>query len=132
MAQKEIYIDGIRVGRGTSVKGAKEVSRSETNTFDGVVQYGLDKVPYSVEIGKIQADTKDEYIALDNAIDEMSYIKKTITVVENLTDSNCESWTITRHYLRCLVDSKDYELSAEDLTSESLKFMAEDMTKVVD
>ena len=44
MAAKTILIDGVLVGRGTSIKIDKNLNVSEENTFDGPVLNGESKV----------------------------------------------------------------------------------------
>ena len=128
MADKEIYIDGIRVGHGTSVKGSEETSRSTTITFDGPIQAGLDNIPFSLEIGKLSCTTLEEYIQLDSLLTSMRNTKKTITIKEIIRNEN-SPFVVYTHYFNCLLDGRDYEMSAEDLTAETLKFAAENMKR---
>jgi len=125
--KKEIYIAGRRIGLGTGVKGSPEVKRSTTQTFDGAKSSGVGNIPHSLEISKLQTDDFEEYMSLIQLMDTMLTEKKTITIAETIVNENGEQFTIYRHYLGCLVDGNEYEMNAEDMTAETLKFMAESM-----
>lgn len=127
MADKEIYIGGLRVGLGTGVKGNPEISNNSTITFDGAKNTGAKDVPHSLEISKLVSDSLDEHIALRKLMISMRSEPQTVSVKETIYGRDGGVYTITRHYFRCIVDGDDYEMSAEDLTSETLKFKAEDM-----
>lgn len=127
-AQKEIYIAGRRIGLGTGVKGSAEISRSTTQTFDGPKNSGLDKVPHTLEISKLVCDTLDDYIELDALMMRMRNEPETITISEIIVSPEGERFTVLKHYINCLVDGDEYEMSAEDITALTLKFASEDMT----
>ena len=82
MAAKTILIDGVLVGRGTSIKIDKNLNVSEENTFDGPVLNGESKVSYSIEIGKLIAPDLESYLELRAVLNEMETIKKPITIQE--------------------------------------------------
>lgn len=126
--QKEIYIAGRRIGLGTGVKGSAEISRSTTQTFDGPKNSGLDKVPHTLEISKLVCDTLDDYIELDALIIRMRNEPETITISETIVSPEGERFTVLKHYINCLVDGDEYEMTAEDITALTLKFASEDMT----
>lgn len=126
--QKEIYIAGRRIGLGTGVKGSAEISRSTTQTFDGPKNSGLDKVPHTLEISKLVCDTLDDYIELDALMMRMRNEPATITISETIVSPEGERFTVLKHYINCLVDGDEYEMSAEDITALTLKFASEDMT----
>lgn len=127
MADKEIYIGGLRVGLGTGVKGSPEINNKSTLTFDGPKNVGTANVPHSLEISKLVSDSLDDHIALRKKMISMRSEPETISVKETIYGRDGGSFIITRHYFRCIVDGDDYEMSAEDLTSETLKFKAEGM-----
>lgn len=126
--QKEIYIAGRRIGLGTGVKGSAEISRSATQTFDGPKNSGLDKVPHTLEISKLVCDTLDDYIELDALMIRMRNEPETITISETIVGPEGERFTVLKHYINCLVDGDEYEMTAEDITALTLKFASEDMT----
>ena len=43
MSNKEVYINGVKVLYGTSIKASPETSLATTTTFDGPVNSGTDK-----------------------------------------------------------------------------------------
>lgn len=126
--QKEIYIAGRRIGLGTGVKGSAEISRSTTQTFDGPKNSGVDKVPHNLEISKLVCDTLDDYIELDTLMIRMRNEPETITISETIVSPEGERFTVLKHYINCLVDGDEYEMTVEDITALTLKFASEDMT----
>ena len=56
MADKMIIIDGKTVMYGTSIKASPETNVSTTQTFDGAITQGMDKVAWSVELSKVRYD----------------------------------------------------------------------------
>ena len=127
MADKIIIIDGVTVGRGNSVKIEDNTSLSTEDTFDGPVVSGMAKTSYSVEIQKLIAPNVESYLELRNILNDMKVNKKEITIKETVRRNDGTTYTITQIFLRCLVDSYSKELSVDSLTTESMKFTAEDL-----
>lgn len=127
MADKTIIIDGITVGRGKSVKIDDNTNISTEDTFDGPVLSGLAKTSYSVEISKLIAPDVESYLELRNIIKDMKVNKKEVTIKETVRDNNGSTYTIKQIFLRCLVDSYSKELNVDSLTTETIKFTAEDV-----
>ena len=127
MADKIIIIDGVTVGRGNSVKIEDNTSLSTEDTFDGPVVSGMAKTSYSVEIQKLIAPNVESYLELRNILKDMKVNKKEITIKETVRGNDGTIYTITQIFLRCLVDSYSKELSVGSLTTESMKFTAEDL-----
>ena len=57
----------------------------------------------------------------------MKVNKKEITIKETVRGNDGTTYTIKQIFLRCLVDSYSKELSVDSLTTESIKFTAEDV-----
>ena len=127
MADKISIIDGVTVGRGTSVKIEDNTSLSTEDTFDGPVVSGMAKTSYSVEIQKLIAPNVESYLELRNILKDMKVNKKEITVKETVRANDGTTYTITQIFLRCLIDSYSKELSVDSLTTETIKFTAEDL-----
>lgn len=127
MADKIIIIDGVTVGRGTSVKIEDNTSLSTEDTFDGPVVSGMAKTSYSVEIEKLIAPNVESYLELRNILKDMKANKKEITVKETVRANDGTTYTITQIFLRCLIDSYSKDLSVDSLTTETIKFTAEDL-----
>ena len=127
MADKTIIIDGITVGRGTSVKIEDNTSLNTEDTFDGPVVSGMAKTSYSVEISKLIAPDVESYLQLRNTLNSMKVNKKEITIKETVRGNDGTTYTIKQIFLRCLVDSYSKELHVDSLTTESIKFTAEDV-----
>lgn len=127
MADKIIIIDGVTVGRGTSVKIEDNTSLSTEDTFDGPIVSGMAKTSYSVEIEKLIAPNVESYLELRNILKDMKANKKEITVKETVRGNDGTTYTITQIFLRCLIDSYSKDLSVDSLTTETIKFTAEDL-----
>ena len=83
--------------------------------------------PYSVEISKLIAPNVESYLELRNILKDMKVNKKEITVKETVRGNDGTTYTITQIFLRCLIDSYSKELSVDSLTTETIKFTAEDL-----
>lgn len=126
---KEIYVANRFIGDGTGIKGSPQITRSTTITFTGARGNGLKDVPHTLEIGKIQSNSMEDLMALRKLMISMREESQPITIAEHIIQQNGERFTFYRHYHACLVDGDDYEINAEDLTAETLKFAAEGMTE---
>lgn len=127
MADKLVIIDGVTVGRGTSVKIEDNVNLSTEDTFDGPVTSGVGKTSYSVEISKLIAPNVESYLEFRNIVNDMKVNKKEVTIKERVRGNDGTTYTITQIFLRCLVDSYSKELNVDSLTTETVKFTAEDL-----
>ena len=125
-AAKSVLINGVLMGRGTSIKIDKNLNVSEENTFDGPVLSGESKVSYSIEIGKLIAPDLESYLELRSVLNEMETIKKPITIQEVVKDKSGNTYTVKQLFLNCLVNSYGQEISVDTLTTETIKFSAED------
>lgn len=123
---KIIIIDEMTVGRGTSVKIEDNTNLSTEDTFDGPVSNGMEKTSYSVEIGKLIAANVEDYMQLRHILKDMKVNKKSVTIKERVRTDN-GTYTIKQDFKNCLVDSYSKELSVDSLTTETIKFTAEDM-----
>ena len=122
-SDKKILIDGITVAYATSVKASPETNSSSTNTFDGAITQGMDKVAWNVELEKVRYDSQMKHRELSQLLDEMLSTPKMVTVIEKVHTPE-ESYIIKDNFFGCLLDGNDYEIKADDLTTESIKFKA--------
>ena len=127
MADKIIIVDGVTVGRGKSIKIDDNTNLSTEDTFDGPVSNGMAKTSYSVEINKLIAPNVESYLEFRNIIKDMKVNKKEVTIKERVKGNDGTTYTITQIFLRCLVDSYSKELNVDSLTTETVKFTAEDL-----
>lgn len=123
MADKEIIIGGKTVMYATSVKASPETNSSSTNTFDGAITQGMDKVAWNVELEKVRFEGLSKHKELSELLDSMLNKSQMVTVRETV-HSREEDYVIKDNFFDCLLDGNDYELKADDLTSESIKFKA--------
>ena len=121
MSDKEIIIAGKRVGWGTKAKAAPETNVSSTNTFDGAITQGLDKIGWSLEIEKLRFDDSVSYKEFSASMEEMLSIPKMVTIRETI-HTDRETYTIVDNFNSCILEGWDYEIKPDDNTAESLKF----------
>lgn len=121
MADKEIIIGGKTIGWATSVKASPESNTSSTATFDGAITQGSDKIAWNIELEKIRYDNQQTHKEISELLDSM-WNKQQLLTVRETVHSKDETYTIKDNYFECLLDGNDYEIKADDLTTESIKF----------
>lgn len=127
---KRVIINGKTMMNGTSVKGSRETSTNATPTFDGVITQGTRNVSHTLELERVSYEGRVSYMELSDTIDKMIDIPAMVTVEEDIYPSGDEKpFTIIREYHDCVVDGDEYEISPEEHTVESLKFLAARMDK---
>ena len=127
---KRVIINGKTMMNGTSVKGSRETSTNATPTFDGVITQGTRNVSHTLELERVSYEGMVSYMELSDTIDKMIDIPAMVTVEEDIYPSGDEQpFTIIREYHDCVVDGDEYEISPEEHTVESLKFIAARMDK---
>ena len=120
---KKVIIDSHTVAYATSVKANPETNVSTTQTFDGAITQGMDKVAWSIELSKVRFESSTKHKELNQILDEMLANPKRITIIETV-HSKDETYTIRDDYDGCILESNDYEIKPDDNTSETLKFKA--------
>ena len=123
MADKEVIIGGKTVMYATSVKASPETNSSTTNTFDGAITQGMDKVAWSIELSKVRFEDLTTHKELSQLLESMLSKSQMVTIRETV-HSKTEDYVVKDNFFGCLLDGNDYELKADDLTSESIKFKA--------
>ncbi len=123
MPSKEIIIDGKKLMYGTSGKASPETNTSSTSTFDGVVNEGLDEVPWNLEFSKLRYEGLTSHRELSETLDRMISIPAMVTIRETVRTPE-EEYTIVDNYYNCLVNGNDYELKPEEKTVENIKLKA--------
>ena len=123
MANKEIIIDGKKMMYGTSGKASPETNTSSTSTFDGVINEGLDEVPWSLEFSKLRYESLATHKEMSETLDRMISIPAMVTIRETIHTPE-EVYTVVDNFFKCLVDGNDYEVKHEEKTVENLKFKA--------
>jgi len=126
---KRIIINGKTVMYGTSVKGSRETSTNSTPTFDGVITQGTRQTAHTVEMERLSYEGLSTYMEISNIIDSMIDIPGMVTVEEDIYPPGEKPFTIIREYSGCVVDGDEYEISAEEYTVDSFKFLAASMKK---
>lgn len=123
MPDKEIWINGVRVLHGTSIKVSKNTSTNTTTTFDEVIGQGTQNISYSIECGRVSYENETDYITIRETIESMHETPGDITIRETHRPPAPEkAFTVVENYHGCLVDGGDYEIKPDELTVENLKF----------
>ena len=125
---KRVIINGKTMMNGTSVKGSRETSTNATPTFDGVITQGTRNVSHTLELERVTYEGMTTYLELSNVIEKMIDIPAMVTVEEDIYPTGNEQ-PFMREYHDCVVDGDEYEISPEEHTVESLKFLAASMDK---
>lgn len=128
MADKEIIINSLPVVHGTGVKESIEkTGASSTVCFDETVTQGAASISYKLTIDRIVFETREQYENLRDTFKDMLSVPGTITTRETIRYRVDEPFTIVKNYTGCILDGKDYEMKAEDMTAQSLSFICSDM-----
>ena len=123
MADKKVIIDGVTVAYATGVKANPETKTATTDTFDGAITQGMDKVAWSIELSKVRFEDSASHKELSQLLDSMMANPKMVTVIETVHSTN-ENYTIVDNYFGCILEGNDYEIKPDDNTSETIKFKA--------
>ena len=131
MADKTIIINGVTFGRGTGVKIDENAEVSTEKTFDGPVNFGIDKTEYTVSVDKLIAPDVETYLAMHNVLKDMRTNKGEVTIKEIVREKGGTSYTVKEIFLGCLVSKYSKEINVDSLTTESIEFTAEDLDEEV-
>ena len=131
MADKTIIINGVTFGRGTGVSIDENAEVSTEKTFDGPVNFGIDKTEYTVSVDKLIAPDVETYLAMRNVLKDMRTNKGEVTIKEIVREKGGTSYTVKEIFLWCLVSKYSKEINVDSLTTESIEFTAEDLDEEV-
>ena len=131
MADKTIIINGVTFGRGTGVSIDENAEVSTENTFDGPVNFGIEKTQYTVSVDKLIAPDVESYLAMRNVLKDMKINKGEVTIKEVVREKNGNTYTVKQIFLGCLVSKYSKDISVDSLTTESIEFTAEELDEDV-
>ena len=131
MADKTIIINGVTFGRGTGVKIDENAEVSTEKTFDGPVNFGIEKTEYTVSVDKLIAPDVETYLAMRNVLKDMRTNKGEVTIKEIVREKGGTSYTVKEIFLGCLVSKYSKEINVDSLTTESIEFTAEDLDEEI-
>ena len=131
MADKTIIINGVTFGRGTGVSIDENAEVSTEKTFDGPVNFGIDKTEYTVSVDKLIAPDVETYLAMRNVLKDMRTNKGEVTIKEVVREKGGTSYTVKEIFLGCLVSKYSKEIKVDSLTTESIEFTAEDLDEEI-
>ena len=103
MADKTIIINGVTFGRGTGVSIDENAEVSTEKTFDGPVNFGIDKTEYTVSVDKLIAPDVETYLAMRKVLKDMRTNKGEVTIKETVREKGGTSYTVKEIFLGCLV-----------------------------
>ena len=131
MADKTIIINGVTFGRGTGVSIDENAEVSTEKTFDGPVNFGIDKTEYTVSVDKLIAPDVETYLAMRKVLKDMRTNKGEVTIKETVREKGGTSYTVKEIFLGCLVSKYSKEIKVDSLTTESIEFTAEDLDEEI-
>ena len=132
MADRSIVIAGNRIVHGTGVKESIEKNQADTTaTFDGNLAFGSDSVSYKLTIDRIAYQSMAAYQTYSRILKQMLSQKREISTYEIVRFNNA-AYRIIKHYHGCILDGKDYEMKPEELSTQNLSFICEDMEEIVE
>ena len=131
MADKTIIINGVTFGRGTGVSIDENAEVSTEKTFDGPVNFGIDKTEYTVSVDKLIAPDVETYLAMRKVLKDMRTNKGEVTIKEVVREKGGTSYTVKEIFLGCLVSKYSKEIKVDSLTTESIEFTAEDLDEEI-
>lgn len=128
MADKEVYVNGKKLGFTTTAKASPETNTSTEDTFDGPVNMGSEKVPWSLEISALRYGGVSDYKTVYDTVYKMLSIKGDITFKETVRDDSGNEFTRYDYFNGCITDGLDFEMKPNESTVEELKFKADKHT----
>lgn len=131
MADKTIIINGVTFGRGTGVSIDENAEVSTEKTFDGPVNFGIEKTEYTVSVDKLIAPDVETYLAMRNVLKDMKTNKGEVTIKEIVREKGGTSYTVKEIFLGCLVSKYSKEINVDSLTTESIEFTAEELDEEI-
>ena len=90
---------------------------------DGVINEGLDEVPWSLEFSKLRYESLATHKEMSETLDRMISVPAMVTIRETVRTPD-EVYTVVDNYFNCLVNGNDYEIKPEDKTVENIKLKA--------
>ena len=120
MATKKIIINRETVMYGTNVKVSPKTSTSTTNTFDGPITQGLEKVAWGIDFGKVRYEKSTSHRRLSEILDRLMYEPGEVTIIDEVVTPT-ESYTIRDTFFGCILEGNDYEIKPDDNTVENIK-----------
>ena len=123
MADKEIYIDKVRVGYGTKATVKKELSTEETPTFDGKLIDSDPNPAVTISIETLRAGTVKQYTDLVSKLKYAETNPVTVQIVEKVTGK--EQMIVKDFAYNALLSSNEHTLEPAKRTAVGLEFKAQ-------
>lgn len=123
MADKEVYIDNVRVGYGTKAVVKKELSTEDTDTFDGKLIDSDPNPAVTVSIDTLRAGTVKEYTDLASKLKYAEQNPVTVQIVEKVTGK--EPMVVKDFAYNALLSSNEHTLEPAKRTAVGLEFKAQ-------
>lgn len=130
MADKEFLIKknedepGILVAHGTGIKESRKTNSKSTVCFDEVITDGTENTEYNIDLEKVSYEGMISTMELEALIDYAIVNPVYATVREVVKPKGEEPFVKIRNYSNVLVNGDDLDLKPEELTINSLKFIA--------
>ena len=136
MADKEVKLavgdKSINLKHGQGVKESVETSTSTTVCFDEVITEGAEKVSYKLDIDRIIFETKDDYVALRDILDEMQHTAGDVQTRETIKYKGEAPFTIVKTFGGAILDGNEYEMKPEEKTAHKISFVCSSKNETIE
>ena len=136
MADKEVKLavgdKSINLKHGQGVKESVETSTSTTVCFDEVITEGAEKVSYKLDIDRIIFETKEDYVALRDILEEMQHTAGDVQTRETIKYKGEDPFTIVKTFGGAILDGNEYEMKPEEKTAHKISFVCSSKSEDVE
>ena len=132
LADKQLLIKknkdepGIIVAHGTGIKESRKTTAKTTVCFDEVLANGTKQTEYNIDLDKVSYEglisTQELEQLIDYAVDNPVYL----SIREIVRPKGEEPYVKIRNYGNVITNGDDLDLKPDELTINSLKFLAGD------
>ena len=113
----------------TSFSSKSETDTTSEPTFSGTLTSST-VTGYTVDIERIQLETKEQYDKLDEIIGYAKGDGIQITTMEVKRPAGAEPFRIIKNYFGCVADSPEVQINpGNDFTTEKMSFKCSEMQK---
>ncbi len=126
MADKEVIINGTTLVHGQGVKESIDKSNADaTVCFDEVITKGSVSVSYKLSIDRLVFESKEQYEALRDELNDLISNPGIITTREVIRFKNDTPFVIVKNFTGAVLDGRDYEMKPEEHSAQNLSFLCD-------
>lgn len=129
MANKAVYIGGVRLGYANKAEVTPDITDAEeTKTFDGPILDTPESISWEVSIDKLRYDKSiASYKQVEILLLQMFKEKKTVQVTEVVKMADGNEMKVDTKVYGCAITDKKYSIDPESRTVENLTFKGSPM-----